>query len=94
MEATKLKRLKRKLASLRTAVCNLRSRQIVRFAESLGRKRDNRGSEPTYINEMLPGSRPLTIPNHPGALNKFTAGNILDQLEQDISMLEELSDCE
>ena len=91
MNAKQLKRARRKLETLRRRSANLRSHELCSYAKALGRSRDTkRGKEPTYISEFLPFSRPISIPDHPGALNRFTAENILDQLEQDIFILEEM----
>jgi len=86
----RLQRLKRLLAELRHRSGNIRSRELVSLARALGRVLYDRGKEPTYVSTLLPNSRPISIPNHPGALNRFTAGNILDQLEQDIFSLEDM----
>ncbi len=59
------------------------------MAKSLGRKPSQRGKEPTFINPHLPRSRPISIPNHPGALARFTAEGIIDQLDEDLFALEE-----
>lgn len=56
----------------------------------MGRKLFGRGKEPTYVSEILKDKNPLSIPNHPGALSKYTAGSILDQLEADLETLKEL----
>ena len=71
-------------------ISNLRNQELVSLAEALGRTRSKRGNEPTYISRLLPQSKPISIPNHPGSLNKRTADNILDALEQDIFNLEEM----
>jgi hypothetical protein len=42
------------------------------------------------MSRLIPNSRPISIPDHPGSLKRFTAGNILDALEQDIFALEEM----
>ena len=85
----KLKKLRKNIESFRNRISNIRCKELEQLAKSLGRKRINRGGELTYESELLPNSRVLTIPKHPGALNKYTAGNILDHLEQDIFELEE-----
>lgn len=59
------------------------------IARSLGRKQHDRGKEPTWINEVFPDLRPVSIPHHASDLNRFTAQSILDQLEQDLKRLEE-----
>lgn len=91
MDARKLRKLKKQLARLRGRVANLRDTELIKFAGQLGRERSKRGKEPTFISKLLPYSRPITIPGHPGSLKKFTAGNILDSFEQDIQALEELT---
>jgi hypothetical protein len=57
-------------------------------AGAVGRVRDPRGKEPTWVSEELPSRPPLSIPGHPRDLNKFTARSILDQLEEDVDELE------
>jgi|SRR5882724_3086786 len=91
MTRKKLQRLKRRLAMLRQRLANIRSTELQSFARALGRVRDtSRGKEPTFVSLLLPNSRPLSIPDHPGSLKRFTAGNILDTLEQDIFALEDM----
>ena len=41
------------------------------------------------VSDLLPKSRPISIPNHPGTMAKGTALNILDLLDQDIFEIEE-----
>lgn len=92
MNKNKIRKLKERLKRLRSGAGGIRSRDLVKFAQALGRERIKRGGEPTYVSALLPYSRPISIPGHP-TVNKFTAGNILDALEQDILALEEkLSD--
>ena len=90
MDSKKIKDIKTRLAKLRKKVANIRSRELESLAKSLGRIREERGKHPTWISKDLPNAPPITVPNHPGALNKYTAGNILDQLEQDLFTLEEI----
>ncbi len=84
MNKKKLDKIERKLEILRSRQANIRDRELVSLAKSLGRLRSPRGKEPTYINEFFQHLRPLSIPSHPRALNRFTAGSIIDQLELDI----------
>jgi len=84
----KLPKIKKKLSSLRLRSNNIRPKELSNFAKSLDRKLSNRGHEPTYTSSLLPKSRPISIPNHPGALAKYTAENILDQFEMDIFEIE------
>ncbi len=92
MNKEKVRKLKKRLKRLRGRVANIRSQELISFAEALGRERTARGKEPTFVSRVLPYSRPISIPDHPGSLKKFTAGNILDAFEQDIIALENMSD--
>lgn len=90
MYSKKLAKLRQRINELREKSGNIPPRKLESIAKALGRVRADRGKEPTWISRLLPNSRPISIPNHPGVLNRFTAGNILDQLENDIFMLEEI----
>jgi len=90
MNQRKLRQLRKRLNALRSHPGNIKSGELESLARALGRKLANRGKEPTFISEMLPQSRPLSIPHHSTALKPGTARNILDQLEKDIDDLEEL----
>jgi hypothetical protein len=85
-----------KIRKLRSEIEALRKRRGVKSAEleslaqRLGRTRAKRGKEPTWVNEELPETRPLSIPNHLGDLNRFTVRSILDHLEADLDRYEEL----
>jgi hypothetical protein len=86
MNPKKLKKLRRDIDNfLRRGGIN--SRELEALARALGRKRHPRGSDPAWVSELA-GSHPISIPNHPTDLNRFTARNILDQLEADIDRLE------
>jgi len=85
----KLQKIKKKLQKLRLRPNNIRSVELASLAKSLKRRLFDRGKEPTYVSDLLPRSRPISIPNHPGTMAKGTALNILDQLEQDIFEIEE-----
>src|SRR5262249_32827999 len=90
MTRRKLSRLRRRLQALRTRSGNIASSELERLAKALGRKLDKRGKEPTFVSDLLPQSRPLSIPHHSGTTLKIgTANNILDQLEKDMDDLEE-----
>lgn len=73
--------MKRRLEGLRSAPANITRRKLEGLAKSLGLRPDKRGKEPTYTSEDFPHLNPLSIPSHPGALYKFTAKDILEQLE-------------
>ena len=89
MNRKRLNRVRRKIQSLRSRSANIRSRQLVALARGLGRRRFDRGKEPTYISACFSDARPITIPSHSGALKRFTAAGILDGLEDDILRWEE-----
>ena len=42
-----------------------------------------------YVSKVFPQLTPLPIPSHPGALKRFTALSILNQLDEDILQWEE-----
>lgn len=86
MDRKKLKKLRRDIDSFRRRG-GINSRELEALARALGRKRHPRGSEPVWVSELV-GSHPISIPNHLTDLNRFTARNILDQLEADIDRLE------
>jgi hypothetical protein len=87
---------RRKVERLRSEIDRLRGRggiksvELERLAAKLGRRLSKRGKEPTWVNDRLPTLRPVSIPNHPGDLNRHTAGSILDQLESDLDQWEAL----
>ena len=91
MQKRKLVKLRRTLEALRQRCGSIRAAELESLAKQLGRKRHDRGKEPTY--EWPDASRlPLTIPHHLGTLKKGTACNILNQLEEDIELLEQEDD--
>ncbi len=90
MNRRKLRQLRKRLQALRARARNIESRELEKLARALGRKRAERGKEPTFISTLLPQSRPLSIPHHSATLKIGTARNILDQLEKDLDDLEEL----
>jgi len=81
------RKLRQELASLRKKG-GLESREVEDFARALGRRRHSRGKEPAWVSDV-PGLRPVSIPDHPGDLNRFTARGILNQLEEDLEMLDD-----
>jgi hypothetical protein len=81
VNSKRLNRLKRRLEGLRSAPANITRKKLEGLAKSLGMIPHNRGKEPTYASGDFPDLNPLSIPSHPGALNKFTAKDILDDLE-------------
>lgn len=63
---------------------------LQRLAERLGRRRVNRGKEPTWESDEFASLNPLTIPKHGGKdLAPGTKRSVLDQLELDVFAWEE-----
>ncbi len=64
---------------------NRKPEVFISIAKQLGRRKENRGKEPTYTRERDPAlSPPLSIPNHPGDLKIGTARSIIDALLSDV----------
>jgi hypothetical protein len=80
-------RLRREFESFRKRK-SIKCIEMERLARKLGRTRDPRGSEPTWVNLNFPKLFPLSIPHH-GELNPYTAKSILNMLEEDLVMIEE-----
>lgn len=86
-----------KLDKLRKLVEGLRNKggigysELESLARALGRVPSKRGKHQTWVNQTFDDLRPLSIPHHGSKdLNKYTAKDILDQLELDIEKFEEL----
>jgi hypothetical protein len=84
MNKKKLETLRRKVETLRRKR-GVSSDEVISIAEALGRKRFQRGKEPTWV---MPPRTPLSIPNRKD-LAPGTKNNILDALERDIDDYEE-----
>ena len=89
LAASKIRKLRSEIEALRGRR-GIKSAELESLARRLGRRRAKRGKEPAWVSEKFPSSSPVSIPNHPGDLNRFTAGSILDQLEADLDRYEEL----
>jgi hypothetical protein len=84
----RLIRIQGEIDELRGRPANVRYRELKRIATALGRiLAPKRGRHPTFVNKER-NWNPLTIPSHPGALNKLTVRGILDQLEDDLVSLQ------
>jgi len=91
MDVKKLAKIKREIDSARQGAGNLRHRDLEKIAKMLGRVRSKeRTNEPTYVSTLLPDANVITIPDHSRGINKFTAKNILNQLEEDVFKFEEI----
>lgn len=90
MNEKKLAKIKREIDSARQGAANLKHRDLEKIAKMLGRVRSkDRTSEPTYKSTLLSDANVITIPDHSKGVNKFTARNILNQLEEDVYRFEE-----
>jgi hypothetical protein len=87
MEEEKLQRIEEEVRCLRRKLANIHDRELISLVRQLGRERSNRGKEPTFISDLIPGPA-ITIPAH-GVVKKGTARNILRQIEADIFFLRE-----
>jgi hypothetical protein len=90
MDRKKLDKLRQELEAMRGVP--QKAAAVARLAERLGRRREDRGKEPTWVSDFeIPN---LTIPLHPGDLKKGTQNNILNQLEDDCLAWEQKFDQE
>lgn len=88
MTPKQLKTIKRKLEEMRQSPQNRSSREFESMANQLGRYKDSRGKEPTYIRADDPLlSPPLSIPNRQ-ELKVGTARCIIDALLSDVDTWE------
>lgn len=79
-----LKKIKKRLEEMRKSPYGITAEELISLAKKLGRTRDNRGKEPTYIRESDPIlTPPLSIPAHPGDLKVGTAKSIINSLLDD-----------
>ncbi len=82
--------LRKKVDSFRQS--QPKAQNLQSLAKALGRTRDNRGKEPTWISEFA-DLFPLSIPNHKGRdIPTGTKNSILNQLEDDLAKWEETLD--
>ncbi len=93
MKKDTLKRLKRELRQLRSNFAPMDSNVLEGYASAVGRQKENRGKEPTWVRKMDPHlSPPLSIPNHSRDIKAGTARSIIDQLLADIDEWEQFID--
>jgi hypothetical protein len=82
MDLRKLNNLRRKHASLRSSGGDISGRELIRLANSLGRRRKKKQTgEPMYVSDVFP-LRPIPIPDH-SRISPKTAVKILTWLEED-----------
>lgn len=93
MNKVGLKRLKKELKQLRSNFAPMDSNVLEKYATAVGRDKENRGKEPTWVRKREPHlSPPLSIPNHSKGVKAGTARSILDQLLADIDEWEQFID--
>lgn len=93
MNRKTLIRLRRELKELRRNFAPLDSKLLEGLAAAVGRKKVNRGKEPTWDRSFDPHlSPPLSIPNHSKGVKARTARSILDQLIADLDEWEQFLD--
>ena len=83
MTVRQLKRLQARIEALR-AQGTVKPGKLESIAKSLQRRLSKRGKHPMWESAILPDRPPISIPNHSKELNRFIAGKILDQLEEDV----------
>lgn len=85
MTPKSLQKIKQKLQEMYRSPQNRKSKDLISIAIQLGRIKDNRGKEPTYVRSNSPAlSPPLSIPNHSRELKTGTARSIIDALLNDV----------
>jgi hypothetical protein len=88
MDRKKLRKLQRTAESHRQS--QPKPAELVKLAKALGRKKVNRGNEPTYESEEFNDLRPLSIPMHKGKdMAIGTKNSILNQLDDDLMAWED-----
>lgn len=93
MNAAALKRLRAELKQLRSNFAPVNSNVLERYASAVGRQKENRGKEPTWVRKLDPHlSPPLSVPNHSKDVKAGTARSIIDQLLADIDEWEQFID--
>ena len=94
MNSRRLSKIRQQMEAYRKRG-GIKSAELESLAKDLGRVKSKRGKEPTWVNERFPELYPLSIPHHGSHdLNRFTAGSILDQLENDLERWEEAMESE
>lgn len=93
MNLAVLKRLRAELKQLRSNFAPVNSNVLEKYASAVGRQKENRGKEPTWVRKLDPHlSPPLSVPNHSKDVKAGTARSIIDQLLADIDEWEQFID--
>jgi hypothetical protein len=79
-----LRKVKQRLQEMLRSPSGRKPDEMISLAKQLGRSKDKRGKEPTYVRERDPAlSPPLSIPNH-GEFKSGTARSIINALLSDV----------
>jgi predicted RNA binding protein YcfA (HicA-like mRNA interferase family) len=73
--------VRRRIVRLRKRTANVRFRELRSLVEAAGWELDRVGGSHYFF--VKPGRMPLSIPNHPEALNPYLVDGVLDELERD-----------
>lgn len=85
MTPHKLRKIKAALEDIQASPKGVNYKELISFANKLGRTKSNRGKEPTYVREDAPElSPPLSIPKHPGDMKVGTVLSIVETLLNDV----------
>jgi len=86
MNAKHLAKIKKTLLAMQRSPRGHKSLEFEGLARALGRERDSRGKEPTYVRRQPPAfARPLSIPDHKTDVKVGTAASIIDALLSDVT---------
>jgi hypothetical protein len=86
MTPTHLAKIKRTLLEMQRSPRGHKSLEFEGLARALGRQREGRGKEPTYMRRQNPElARPLSIPAHNADVKIGTARSIIDALLSDVA---------
>jgi hypothetical protein len=89
MTPNHLAKIRRTLLEMQRNPRGHKSVEFEGLARALGRQRDNRGKEPTYMRRRDPElARPLSIPAHSTDVRIGTAMSIIDVLLADVAQWE------
>lgn len=84
-----LAKIKKTLLAMQRNPRGHKSVEFEGLARALGRQRDNRGKEPTYMRRENPElARPVSIPSHHFDVTVGTATSIISALLDDVSVWE------
>lgn len=86
MTPTHLAKFKKILQEMQRSPQGRKALEFEGLARALGRERENRGKEPTWIRKESPYLlRPLSIPAHSKGVKTGTACSIIDALLDDVT---------